>query len=70
VDRFIARCRFRATLSHIKPQSSVCDVGFGLDGAFLTSAGDGASFYEFELSSAERRSAGSIASSINRKPHS
>src|ERR1017187_2427116 len=40
LDRFIARCRFRAALPHIHPQSIVCDVGCGLDGAFLTFAGD------------------------------
>jgi SAM-dependent methyltransferase len=39
LDRFIARCRFRAALPYIKSQSSVCDVGCGLDGAFLTFAG-------------------------------
>jgi ubiquinone/menaquinone biosynthesis C-methylase UbiE len=39
LDRFVARCRFRAAIPHIKPQSSVCDVGCGLDAAFLTFAG-------------------------------
>lgn len=39
LDRFIARCRFRAALPHIKPGSKVCDVGCGLDAAFLTFAG-------------------------------
>jgi SAM-dependent methyltransferase len=39
LDRFIAHCRFRAVLPHIKEESVVCDVGCGLDGAFLTFAG-------------------------------
>jgi hypothetical protein len=39
LDRFIARRRFLVALPHIKPQSIVCDVGCGLDAAFLTFAG-------------------------------
>lgn len=39
LDRFIARLRFRAALPHIKDQSRVCDVGCGLDAAFLSYAG-------------------------------
>jgi len=34
-DRFIAWCRFRAALPHVSPESRVCDVGCGLDAAFL-----------------------------------
>jgi ubiquinone/menaquinone biosynthesis C-methylase UbiE len=38
-DRFLARQRFQAALPHVRPGSRVCDVGCGLDAAFLTYAG-------------------------------
>ncbi len=38
-DRFVARQRFRAALPHVRNQSKICDLGCGLDGAFLTYAG-------------------------------
>jgi ubiquinone/menaquinone biosynthesis C-methylase UbiE len=38
-DRFVAQLRFRAALPHIREQSKVCDLGCGLDAAFLTYAG-------------------------------
>jgi SAM-dependent methyltransferase len=34
-DRFVARQRFRAALPYVKPQSRVCDVGCGIEAAFL-----------------------------------
>ena len=34
-DRFVAWCRFRAAISHVRKGSRVCDVGCGIDGAFL-----------------------------------
>lgn len=34
-DRFVARQRFRAVLPFISPDSAVCDVGCGLNAAFL-----------------------------------
>jgi len=37
-DRFVARQRFRAAFPHLKPQSRVCDVGCGLEAAFLNYA--------------------------------
>ena len=37
-DRLVAWRRFRAALPHVRPQSRVCDVGCGLDAAFLTYA--------------------------------
>src|SRR5579862_8862937 len=38
-DRFVAWQRFRAALPHLREQSRVCDLGCGLDGAFLRYAG-------------------------------
>lgn len=35
IDRFIARLRFRAAYPHIRPGSRVCDLGCGLEAAFL-----------------------------------
>ncbi len=43
-DRFLARQRFQAALPHIKPGSRICDVGCGIDAAFLTFVGDRVSF--------------------------
>jgi SAM-dependent methyltransferase len=40
VDRFIARQRFRAAYTYIRVGSRVCDLGCGLDAAFLDYAGD------------------------------
>jgi SAM-dependent methyltransferase len=37
-DRFLARRRFQAAFPHVRPGSRVCDVGCGLDAAFLTYA--------------------------------
>jgi ubiquinone/menaquinone biosynthesis C-methylase UbiE len=37
-DRFVARQRFRAALPHIRPASMVCDVGCGMEAAFLNFA--------------------------------
>lgn len=34
-DRFVAWCRFRAAAPHIRPQSTVCDVGCGAGAPFL-----------------------------------
>jgi ubiquinone/menaquinone biosynthesis C-methylase UbiE len=34
-DRFVAWCRFRAAISHVRRHSRVCDVGCGIDAAFL-----------------------------------
>jgi len=34
-DRFVAWCRFRAALPHIRPGARVCDIGCGLDARFL-----------------------------------
>lgn len=34
-DRFVARQRFRAALPHVKAGSRVCDVGCGIEAAFL-----------------------------------
>jgi SAM-dependent methyltransferase len=34
-DRFVAWCRFRAVLPHIRPQARVCDIGCGPDAPFL-----------------------------------
>jgi len=39
-DHFIARMRFRAAYPHIRPGSRVCDLGCGLDAAFLDYAAD------------------------------
>lgn len=35
IDHFIARMRFRAALPHIRAGSTVCDLGCGLEAAFL-----------------------------------
>jgi SAM-dependent methyltransferase len=40
VDHFLARLRFRAAYPHIRPGSRVCDLGCGLDVAFLDYAAD------------------------------
>jgi ubiquinone/menaquinone biosynthesis C-methylase UbiE len=34
-DRFVAWLRFRAAQPHIRPQTQVCDIGCGLEAAFL-----------------------------------
>jgi len=34
-DRFVAWRRFRAAISYVQPHSRVCDIGCGLDAAFL-----------------------------------
>jgi SAM-dependent methyltransferase len=40
IDRFIARLRFRAAYPYIRAGSRVCDLGCGLEAAFLDYAGD------------------------------
>src|ERR1700737_5138026 len=40
LDHFIARLRFRAAYPHIRKGSRVCDLGCGLDAAFLDYAGE------------------------------
>ena len=40
LDHFIAKMRFRAAYPHIKPGSRVCDLGCGLEMAFLDFAED------------------------------
>jgi SAM-dependent methyltransferase len=40
IDRLIARLRFRAAYPYIRPGSRVCDVGCGLETAFLEYTGD------------------------------
>ena len=40
IDHSIARMRFRAALPHIGPNSRVCDLGCGLEAAFLHFASD------------------------------
>jgi SAM-dependent methyltransferase len=40
IDRYIARLRFRAAYRHIRPGSRVCDLGCGLEAAFLEYAAD------------------------------
>jgi len=40
IDRFIARLRFRAAYPHVRPGSQVCDLGCGLEAAFLDYAQD------------------------------
>jgi len=40
IDHFIARMRFRAAYPHIRPGSRVCDLGCGLEAAFLDYASD------------------------------
>jgi SAM-dependent methyltransferase len=44
IDRFIARLRFRAAYPHIRAGSRVCDLGCGLETAFLDYAGDRISY--------------------------
>ncbi len=40
LDHFIAKLRFRAAYPFIRSGSRVCDLGCGLDAAFLNYAGD------------------------------
>jgi ubiquinone/menaquinone biosynthesis C-methylase UbiE len=40
LDHFIAKMRFRAAYPHLKPASRVCDLGCGLEMAFLDFAED------------------------------
>jgi len=40
IDRFLARLRFRAAYQHIQKGSRVCDLGCGLDAAFLDFGAD------------------------------
>jgi ubiquinone/menaquinone biosynthesis C-methylase UbiE len=40
IDHFIARMRFRAAYPHVRPGSRVCDLGCGLEAAFLEYAAD------------------------------
>ena len=40
IDHFIARMRFRAAYPHVRAGSRVCDVGCGLEAAFLDYASD------------------------------
>ena len=40
IDHFIARVRFRAAYPHIRQGSRVCDLGCGLEAAFLDYASD------------------------------
>ena len=40
IDHFIARLRFRAAYPHIRPGARVCDLGCGLEAAFLDYAED------------------------------
>jgi len=40
LDHFIAKMRFRAAYPHLKPGSRVCDLGCGLEMAFLDFAED------------------------------
>ena len=40
LDQFIARMRFRAAYPHIRKGSRVCDLGCGLDAAFLDFAAE------------------------------
>jgi ubiquinone/menaquinone biosynthesis C-methylase UbiE len=40
IDHFIARMRFRAAYPHVRAGSRVCDVGCGLEAAFLDYAAD------------------------------
>lgn len=44
IDRFIARMRFRAAYPHIRNHSRVCDLGCGLEAAFLEYAADRIAF--------------------------
>jgi SAM-dependent methyltransferase len=34
-DHFVAWCRFRVALPHVRPLARVCDIGCGLDARFL-----------------------------------
>jgi ubiquinone/menaquinone biosynthesis C-methylase UbiE len=40
IDKFIARMRFRAAYPHVRAGSRVCDLGCGLEAAFLDYASD------------------------------
>jgi ubiquinone/menaquinone biosynthesis C-methylase UbiE len=40
IDKFIARMRFRAAYPHVRSGSRVCDLGCGLEAAFLDYASD------------------------------
>lgn len=40
IDHFIARMRFRAAYPHVRQGSRVCDLGCGLEAAFLDYAAD------------------------------
>jgi SAM-dependent methyltransferase len=40
IDNFIARMRFRAARPHVRAGARVCDLGCGLDAAFLDYAAD------------------------------
>lgn len=40
IDHFIARMRFRSAYPYLKPGSRVCDLGCGLEAAFLDFAAD------------------------------
>jgi ubiquinone/menaquinone biosynthesis C-methylase UbiE len=40
IDHFIARMRFRAAYPYVRPGSRVCDLGCGLEAAFLDYASD------------------------------
>ena len=44
IDRFIAKMRFRAAYPHIRNGSRVCDLGCGLEAAFLEYAADRIAF--------------------------
>jgi SAM-dependent methyltransferase len=44
IDRFIAKKRFRAAYPHIRNDSRVCDLGCGLEAAFLDYAADRITF--------------------------
>jgi len=44
IDRFIAWMRFRAAYPHVRNSSRVCDLGCGLDTAFLDYAADRIAF--------------------------
>jgi len=44
LDHFIARMRFRAAYPHIRKGSRVCDLGCGLDAAFLDYASERISY--------------------------
>lgn len=44
LDYFIAKQRFKAAYAHIRPHSRVCDLGCGLETAFLNYAADRIAF--------------------------